>query len=108
MYTASNLAKIDPYSGYADPIDTTTQYKVGKSTLWNPTLGSGELGLYMRGGTYAVPSGAFNDSATIRTPGTLIRVNGGKWDYTSTESQAVGIVEEYNTVNSVLVFTLWH
>lgn len=108
MYTASNLAKIDPASGYGDPVYTTTQYNVGKSVLWNPTLVSGELGLLMRGGTYAVPSGTFNDSATIRTPGTLVRVNGGKWDYTATESQAVGIVEEYNTVNNVLVFTLWH
>ena len=108
MYTASNLAQIDPQSGFGDPVYTTTQYQVGKSVLWNPTLVSGELGLLMRGGTYAVPSGTFNDSANIRVPGAMVRVNGGKWDYTTTESQAVGIVEEYNTVNSVLIFTLWH
>ena len=108
MYTASNLAQIDPQSGFGDPVYTTTQYQVGKSVLWNPTLVSGELGLLMRGGTYAVPSGTFNDSANIRVPGAMVRVNGGKWDYTTTESQAVGIVEEYNTVNGVLIFTLWH
>lgn len=108
MYTASNLAQINPNSGYGDPIDTTTVYRVGKSVLWNPTLVSGELGLFARGGTYAVPSGTFNDSANIRVPGAMIRVNGGKWDVTTTQSEAVGMVEEYNTVNSVLVFTLWH
>ncbi len=109
MYTASKLATIDPNSGYADPIYTTTQYNVGKSTLWNPTLVSGELGLVQRGGTYAVPSGTFNDTAAIRVPGAMVKVGTGtKWDVTSTQSEAVGVVEEYNTVNGVLIFTLWH
>ena len=109
MYTASNLAQINPNSGFSDPINTTTQYSVGKSVLWNPTLVSGELGLMHRGGTYAVPSGTFNDSAAIRVPGAMVKVaTGNKWDVTSTQSEAVGIVEEYNTVNSVLIFTLWH
>lgn len=109
MYTASRLATIDPNSGYADPVYTTTQYNVGKSTLWNPTLVSGELGLVHRGGTYAVPSGTFNDSAAIRVPGAMVKVaSGNKWDVTTTQSEAVGVVEEYNTVNSVLIFTLWH
>lgn len=109
MYTASPTATINPYSGYGDPIDTTTQYKVGKSVLWNPTLVSGELGLAHRGGTYAVPSGTFNNSAAIRVPGALIKVaSGNKWDVTTTQSEAVGMVEEYNTVNGVLIFSLWH
>jgi hypothetical protein len=109
MYTASRLAQIDPGSGYGDPVYTTTQYQVGKSTLWNPTLVSGELGILKRGGTYAVPSGAFIDSADIRVPGAMVKVGAGtKWDVTTSQTDAVGIVEEYNTVNSVLVFTLWH
>jgi hypothetical protein len=109
MYTAGYLAQIDPNSGYADPIYTTTQYQVGKSTLWNPTLKSGELGLAHRGGTYAVPSGTFVDSAPIRVPGALIKVGAGnKWDVTTDNSVAVGMVEEYNTVNGVLIFSLWH
>ena len=33
MYTASNLAQIDPQSGFGDPVYTTTQYQVGKSVL---------------------------------------------------------------------------
>lgn len=109
MYTAGKLAQIDPNSGYADPIYTTTQYNVGKSVLWNPTLLSGELGLVMRGGSYAVPSGTFIDSAGIRVPGAMIKVGAGtKWDVTSSQTDAVGVVEEYNTVNGVLIFTLWH
>ena len=109
MYTASNLAKINPGTGYADPVETTTQYKVGKSVLWNPTLVSGELGLLARGGTYAVPSGAFVDGAGIKVPGAMVKVGAGaKWDVTTSQTDAVGVVEEYNTVNGVLIFTLWH
>ena len=109
MYTVGKLSQISPSTGYADPIYTTTQYNVGKSTLWNPTLASGELGLLMRGGTYAVPSGTFTDSAGIRVPGAMIKVGTGpKWEVTTSQSDAVGVVEEYNTVNGVLIFTLWH
>jgi hypothetical protein len=109
MYTASRLAQIDPSSGYGNPVYTTTMYNVGKSTLWNPTLVSGEQGLVKRGGTYAVPSGAFIDSAGIRVPGAMIKVGSGtKWDVTTSQTDAVGVVEEYNTVNGVLIFTLWH
>jgi len=82
---------------------------VGKSTLWNPTLVSGELALMMRGGTFAVPSGAYIMSANIRVPGNMIRVGtGGLWEYTATEAEAVGVTEEYSPVNDVLIFTLWH
>lgn len=110
MYTVGKLAQIDPSTGYHDPINTgITTYNVGKSTLWNPTLTSGELGLLKRGGTYAVLSGAFIDGAAIRVPGAMIKVGAGtKWDVTVSQSDAVGMVEEYNTVNGVLIFTLWH
>lgn len=109
MYTVTNLAQIDPKNGYSDPVRTQTTYDVGKSTLWNPTLVSGELGLVMRGGSYAVPSGTFIDSAAIRVPGAMIRVGAGtKWEVTTTQAEAVGVVEEYNNVNQVLIFTLWH
>jgi hypothetical protein len=110
MYTVGALSQIDPSTGYGDPIDTNiTTYKVGKSVLWNPTLVSGELGLVMRGGSYAVLSGAFTDSAGIRVPGAMIKVGAGPaWEVTTSQSDAVGVVEEYNTVNGVLIFTLWH
>lgn len=109
MYTVGNLAQIDPGSGYGDPIYTTTQYQVGKSTLWNPTLVSGEIVNVHRGGTYAVPSGAFVSSVGIQVPGAMVKVGAsGKWDVTTSQTDAVGIVEEYNTQNGVLIFTLWH
>lgn len=109
MYTVGNLAQIDPSTGYHDPFQTITTYNVGRSTLWNPTLVSGELGLLERGGTYAVPSGTFTDSAAIRVPGAMIKVGTGpKWEVTTSQTDAVGVTEEYNTVNGVLIFTLWH
>jgi hypothetical protein len=110
MYTIGALAQIDPSTGYHDPINTgITTYNVGKSTLWNPTLTSGELGLVMRGGTYAVLPAQFTDSAGIRVPGAMIKVGTGpKWEVTSSQADAVGMVEEFNTVNGVLIFSLWH
>lgn len=109
LYTVGFKTVFNQNSGFSDPIRTETNYLVGKSTLWNPTLISGELGLMMRGGTFAVPSGAYIMSDNIRVPGNMIRVGtGGLWEYTATEAQAVGIVEEYNVVNDVLIFTLWH
>lgn len=112
MYTATNRAVQTPNAatGWSDPYRTRTLYSVGKSTLWNPTLASGELGLVMRGGTFAVPSGLFVQSANIKIPGNMIKASAttGLWEYTATESEAVGIVEEYNAVNQVLIFSLWH
>lgn len=109
LYTARNRQTLNPNTGYGDPTNTWTLYNVGKSTLWNPTLASGELGLVMRGGTFAVASGCYIMSAAILVPGSMIRVGtGGLWETTSTESQAVGIVEEFSAANQVLVITLWH
>lgn len=107
MYTAGWRASLPFTTGYGDPIESRTFYKVGRSVLWNPTLVSGELGQAHRGGTYAVPSGAYIESANIRIPGSMIRVGtSGRWEYTATESEAVGTVDEFNGTNHVLVFTL--
>jgi len=109
LYTAPARVTFNQNSGFSDPVRTETNYLVGKSTLWNPTLVSGELALMMRGGTFAVPSGAYIMSANIRVPGNMIRVGtGGLWEYTATEAEAVGVTEEYSPVNDVLIFTLWH
>lgn len=109
LYTATYRTTFNQNSGYSEPVKTETNYLVGKSTLWNPTLVSGELALVMRGGTFAVPSGAYIQSANIRIPGNMIRVGtGGLWEYTTTEAEAVGMTEEFNAVNQVLIFTLWH
>lgn len=109
LYKAGFKTQIDPNSGFGLPVQTQTLYKVGKSTLWNPTLTSGELGQMHRGGSYAVPSGAFVDSANIKVPGNMIKVGStNKWEYTNTESEAVGMTEEYNHTLGVLIFSLWH
>jgi len=108
MYTAPSTRVVNFRSGFSEPIHTRTMYDVGKSTLWNPTLESGELANMERGGTYAIPSGTYTDSANIRVPGNLIAVGaGGVWVYTS-GANAVGMVEEYQPVNDTLVITLWH
>lgn len=109
LYIARDRVVFNQNTGFSDPVRTETNYSVGKSTLWNPTLVSGELALMMRGGTFAVPSGAYIMSANILVPGNMIRVGtGGLWEYTATEAEAVGIVEEFNVANKVLIFTLWH
>lgn len=109
MYTAGNRQTLNPNTGYGDPVHAWTLYNVGKSTLWNPTLASGELGIMMRGGTFAVPSGCYIMSANIQIPGSMVRVGtGALWEYTATEAEAVGVVEEFSAANQVLVFTLWH
>ena len=107
MYTASPQQVINWNTGYTTPVRTETNYQVGKSVLWNPTLVSGELALMMRGGTFAVPSGAYIMSANIRIPGNMIRVGtGGLWEYTATEAESIGFVEEYQPALDVLIFTL--
>lgn len=110
MYTAPAMRVVNFNSGFQEPIHTETMYDVGKSTLWNPTLVAGELGQAQRGGTYAVPAGAFTDVADIRVPGAEIAVGaGGVWVLAAEGgANAVGMVEEYNEVNQVLIFTLWH
>lgn len=108
MYTAPGTRVVNFNSGFSEPIHTRTVYDVGKSTLWNPTLVSGELATMQRGGTYAIPSGTYTDSDNIRVPGNQIAVGaGGVWVYTS-GANAVGVVEEYQPANDTLVITLWH
>ena len=108
FYTAPTSVVMDRNSGYADPIrNLGDQYLVGMSVLWNPTIPSGAVATAQRGGTYAVPSGAYVDSANIKVPGNKIKVGAsGKWEYTATESETVGYTEEFNTSLGVLIFSL--
>lgn len=93
-------------TGYLDPTDAYTMYRVGKSVLWNPTITSGELGQAHRGGSYAVQSGAYVMSAGIRVPGSLVKVTTGRWDTTTDETKAVGRVDKYDPTLDILCFTL--
>lgn len=109
LYTMGNTLNFNQWSNtaYSDPVHTSTLYDVGKSALWNPTLLSGELLQAHRGGSYAVPSGAYVDSAAIKVPGAKIAVTtSGQWIATANEGNAVGTVDEYNAANGVLIFTL--
>lgn len=109
MYTATWNTSISKVSGYGDPVQTRTLYDVAKSTLWNPTLKSGERAVAHRGVTFAVPSGRYNDTAGIKIPGSLFRVGAnGLWDTTSTAAEAVGTVEQYNAANGVLILNIEH
>lgn len=108
MYTAGSTTTIDAQSntGWSNPVESLTYYKVGKSTLWNPTIVSGELAQAHRGGTYAVLSGTYVDSADIKVPGNKIAVAAdGQWTYTS-GANAVGFVEEFDADRTVLYITL--
>src|SRR5688572_8539431 len=81
MYTTTGLRFVNYDEGYSDPIRNDGDvYQVGMSVLWNPTIPSGALALGHRGGTYAVPSGAYVESANIRVPGNMIAVGAdGRW-----------------------------
>jgi len=111
MYTAGRLVKLPSPENITDwrqPIESGVYYNQGKSTLENPTMQSGERVLLLRGVTVAVPSGTFIDSSAIKVPGSYVRVGvSGLWETTATESQACGVVEEYQTLNGHLIFTLW-
>lgn len=95
-------------TGYNEPFDTTTQYRVGISNLYNPTVPSGFLVNLHRGGTYTVPSDCFVDSAGIKIVGNFVEVgSNGKWQYTALETNAVGEVVHYDSAASELTFELW-
>ena len=105
MYTAPWYNQMS--DSYNEPVTTRTVYEVGKSTLRNPTMASGELCQAHRGGTYMVPSGTFVDAGNIRVKGTRIKVGAnGQWAETSSDSDAVGFSEGFDTVDQVLILTL--
>lgn len=93
---------------YSEPVETVTQYKVGISNLYNPTIPSGYLVNLHRGGTYTVPADCYTDSADIRVPGNYIVVgSNGKWAYSASRTNAVGEVVRYNADTEELTFDLW-
>jgi hypothetical protein len=105
-YTANPTGELDYFTGYTDPSRTRTMYDVGLSAFWNPTVPSGARAQAHKGGTYAVPSGRFVDAANAKVAGNLLKVNSdGKWEYTASTG-ACAIVEEYNTTNGCLIFSL--
>ncbi len=95
-------------SGYSEPVETETFYKVGISNLYNPTIPSGFLVNLHRGGTYTVPEACFVDSADIKVVGTLIEVgDNGKWQRATVATNAVGEVVFYDATAAELTFELF-
>lgn len=93
---------------FNEPLETITRYNIGIANLYNPTVPSGFLVLAHRGGTYTVPSDCFVESANIKIPGNYVEVgDGGKWQYTASESSAVGEVVRYDDSTDELTFSLW-
>ena len=98
QYTAGWTKTFDSFSssGYADPVETVTLYKVGISNLDNPTIPSGFLVRLHKGTTVTLAAASWVDSANIKVPGNLVEVGAdGKWQYTASASSAVGFTEEY-------------
>lgn len=95
-------------TGYADPVETLTMYKVGISNLYNPTVPSGFLVNLHRGGTYTVPAECYVASAGIKVVGNAIEVGAdGKWQYALTTTNAIGEVVHWDSATSELTFELY-
>ena len=96
-------------TGYSDPVETTTVYKVGISNLYNPTVPSGFLVNLHQGGSYTVPADCYVTSAGIKVVGNFIEVGtDGKWQYTGSATNAVGEVVHWDSASQELTFQLWH
>lgn len=110
-YTANYLTVLrgDLNTGWGDPIDQFTMYRVGLSNLEAPTLVSGMFVQLHRGGTFTLTSGCWVDGASIKANGALVKVaddGTGRFDYTASTANAVGFVEEYDSLRNYLVVTL--
>lgn len=95
-------------TGYADPVLTTTQYKIGVSNLYNPTIPSGYLVNLHKGGHYTIPTACYVDSTGIKVPGNPIEVGAnGKWQYALTRTNAVGEVVHYRSDTGEITIELY-
>ena len=99
-YIAPRLATFYEGNAWGDNVETGTFYNVGASTLEDPVAVSGWGILAKLGGAYHVSSGCVVDSANIKIVGNLVKVsddNTGRWEYTASESAAIGRVIDYDT-----------
>lgn len=78
-------------------------YNIGPSMLEEPTALSGWMVQLHKGGAYFVTSACFTANANL-VQGALIKVGtGGKWEYTSDASVAVGYVREMRGTGMYIV-----
>ena len=105
--TAGWYARVTRASGdFAEPVQTLTQYEIGPSSFYDPTLKSGWRAQFHQGATVTVGTNAFTDSSNIHVPGAKVQVTSGKWAYTS-GANAVGHVDFYNAATSELTIVVW-
>jgi len=110
-YTANFQTTIrsDINTGWGNPIDTFTMYREGISSLEAPVLASGMLVRILRGGTYTLTSGCWVDSSAIKVNQALVKVaddGTGRFDVTTSQANAVGFVEVYDSARNYLTVTL--
>lgn len=113
QYTATYYTTIraDVNTGWGDPSDTYTYYRVGLSNLEAPTLTSGMFVQLHAGGSYTLTSGCWIANSNLQTRGALVKVaddGTGRFEYTTSNSVAIGFVEEYDAARNYLTVTLKH
>lgn len=99
MYTATRNANFYETSAWGNFTETDTFYRVGISTLEDPTMASGYVMLARRGGIYEVASGCVVTSSNLQVVGNLVKVSDdgtGRWEYTTVESSAIAKVVDWN------------
>lgn len=95
-------------ASFSEPLRTPTLYEIGISNLDNPTVPSGFVARAHKGCTVTVKSTCYVDSAGIKVPGALVKVGANaKWEVTTTESEAVGEIREYNSTTQDITFDLY-
>jgi len=95
------------------PIAGATIYLTHPGNMIGQTIPSGELAVAHGGGVYTVPSGYYNYSADLETPGEYLEAlniaddtlaEAGKLSYIATLAGSVAIVERYNSTTGALQF----
>lgn len=111
QYTAGRTTTIrtDLNTGWGDPKSTWTLYRQGLSTFEEPVATSGMLLQLHRGTTVTLTSGAFIDVAGIRVNSALIKVaddGTGRAQLTTSQTDAVGFVQEYDPYRNYLTIVV--
>lgn len=109
MYTAPWYNTLSESSGWGLNEQTATYRYEGLSIYENPTATSGMLLQARKGGEYEVPSGCVVPSANLKVVGNLVKVSDdgtGRWEYTASESVAIGKVVDYNPEKESYTFEL--
>lgn len=110
MYTANWYNAMSVNGSFQDLTNVSqTLNFVSPSLTENPVIASGYKMQARRGGIYHVGSGVVVDAANIKVVGSLVKTaadNSGKWEYTATETDAIGKVVDYDASTGTYTFEL--